>query len=80
MWALRIPSLKPDQVNIALAWLDTITAEVKKLEQDSQRNKRSYKDILALKKDRSIGWIVDEQWTRKMELASVLPGEGGDDA
>ena len=77
LWALRIPTLKPNQVDIALAWLDTIAAEVKILEEGSDGSQRTYQDILALKTDRSIGWIVDEHWARKMELAHVLPGEGG---
>ncbi|KAK7692787.1 hypothetical protein QCA50_004420 [Cerrena zonata] len=76
LWALRIPALQADQVSVALAWLDTIASEVKKVEQGNQR---SYQDILALKTDRSIGWIVDEQWDRKMELAGVLPGEANGD-
>ncbi|CAL1698757.1 unnamed protein product [Somion occarium] len=75
LWALRIPSLEPDQRKVAVAWLDIIAAEVKKLEQGQEPSRRSVKDILALKADRSIGWITDGKWDEIMKLATVLPGE-----
>jgi len=74
LWALRLPTLQPDQVDIARSWLDTIASEVKILEQQGKSN-RSAKDILVLRGDRTIGWEEDGKWDSIMSLRKVFPGE-----
>ncbi|PSS37448.1 hypothetical protein PHLCEN_2v655 [Hermanssonia centrifuga] len=74
LWAFRLPSLLPDQVEIARAWLDAVAHELESVEKEGVM-KRSATQILALKEDKTIGWIEDEKWDRYMALRHVLPGE-----
>lgn len=77
LWFLRLPSLTPSQVNVALAWLDAVAAEVKTLESDTKQIRRlGVKEVLTLKDDQTIGWTTDSRWEKMMRLATALPGEG----
>ena len=69
LWALRIPSLKQDQVDVAKRWLRKVTEEVNKLESGTHRDVR---DVITLKEDRTIGWTKDEKWDTLMKLEKVL--------
>ncbi|KAI0077724.1 alpha/beta-hydrolase [Panus rudis PR-1116 ss-1] len=75
IWALREPVLQPAQVETAQAWLDAVDSEVKKLEEEG-KNQHSVLEVLALKEDKTIGWIEDTRWDSMMRLSQVLPGEG----
>jgi len=69
LWALRIPSLKQDQVDVAKRWLSKVTEEVNKLESGTHRDVR---DVITLKEDRTIGWTKDEKWDTLMKVEKVL--------
>ena len=69
LWALRIPRLKQDQVDVAKRWLRKVTEEVNKLESGTHRDVR---DVITLKEDRTIGWTKDEKWDTLMKLEKVL--------
>ena len=66
LWALRIPSLKQDQVDVAKRWLSKVSEEVNKLEFGTPRDVR---DVITLKEDRTVGWTKDdEKWDTLMKL------------
>ncbi|KDQ52807.1 hypothetical protein JAAARDRAFT_197885 [Jaapia argillacea MUCL 33604] len=69
LWALRIPSLEADQVPIATAWLDAIDDGIKNLEKG---NEQGLQKVMALKEDRTIGWIDDERWEQVMKVGEAL--------
>ncbi|KAF9563588.1 carboxylesterase [Agrocybe pediades] len=66
IWALRIPSLQPDQAEVARAWLDRIAEELKAVESGKSRHRAQ--NMLTLKEDKTIGWTVDKKWGSLMEL------------
>ncbi|PCH34967.1 carboxylesterase [Wolfiporia cocos MD-104 SS10] len=72
-WALRLPILEPDQADIARQWLDTIDVEIKYAEANG--NQRGLREVLALKEDKTIGWVEDDRWNAVMRLCEALPGE-----
>ncbi|EPQ55190.1 carboxylesterase [Gloeophyllum trabeum ATCC 11539] len=76
MWALRIPSLEYDQAVTAGAWLDRIDKEIKEIEGKSAGALADgdLKTVLALREDKTIGWIEDKRWDELMKIASVLEG------
>lgn len=79
LWAFRLPVLTSAQIDVARAWLDAIDEEVEKMKsKGSEYNfeeNGGVKEVLALKKDMTIGWAVDERWEEIMKLTKVLPGE-----
>jgi hypothetical protein len=71
LWALRIPSLERNQVEVAKEWLNEVTEEVNKLIYDPGPIRRDVLEMLTLKEDRSIDWTKDEKWDTLMKLATV---------
>jgi len=71
LWALRIPTLKPHQVEIATQWLDKIRAEIKEIEKEV-KPLRDVKTVLTLGEDTSIRWKEDKRWDEIMALRSIL--------
>ena len=71
LWALRIPSLKPDQVDVAKEWINSIAEEVNKL-MNGESAREDLRDMITLKEDRSIGWTKDEKWDTLIKLEKVL--------
>lgn len=76
LWSLRVPSLLPDQVIVAEAWLDAIESNLKALSINSTPT-RSVREVLTLTENREIKWTTDERWEEMMKLARILPGEIG---
>lgn len=75
MWALRLPSLTQDQVDVAKGWINRITEEANKLmDGDSGSTRRDLRDMITLKEDKSIGWTKDEKWDTLIKLGKVLDG------
>lgn len=74
LWAFRLPTLEGDQVNVARSWLDTIANEVDALEKAGKPLKAAT-EVLALRKDKTIGWEEDKKWEHYMKLRHALPGE-----
>lgn len=74
IWAFRLPDLKPSQVEVARAWLDTVAAAVEVLETRGKSDK-GLLEVLALKTDKDIGWVADGRWDEIMRLRTTLPGE-----
>jgi hypothetical protein len=74
LWALRIPELEPNQVEVAKGWLNEVAEEVNKLIYDPGSIRRDVRKMLTLKEDRSIGWTKDEKWDTLMKLEKVLDG------
>ena len=72
LWALRIPRLQPNQVEIAKEWLNEVAEEVNKLINCPGSTHRDVHEMLTLKEDRSIGWTKDEKWDTLMKLEKVL--------
>lgn len=74
LWALRLPTLDPQQADVARSWLDTIAHEVAALEKAGKPT-TPVTEVLALKEDKTIGWQQDAKWERYMQLRLALPGE-----
>ena len=75
LWALRLPSLTQDQVDVAKGWINRITEGVNKLiDGDSGSTRRDLRDLITLKEDKSIGWTKDEKWDTLIKLEKVLDG------
>lgn len=74
LWAFRLPTLEPAQVEVARAWLDAFAHEVKELETRGSSS-RPVREMLTLKEDHSIGWTEDQTWDEVSRLLKVLPGE-----
>ena len=72
LWALQIPRLEPNQVEVARGWLSEVAEEVNKLIYGSGSTRRDLREILTLKEDKSIGWTKDEKWDTLMKLEKVL--------
>ncbi|KAI0084081.1 carboxylesterase [Irpex rosettiformis] len=77
LWAFRLPTLQEDQVGVARSWLDAIAREVEALEK-AGKPLRTAREVLALRKDKSIGWEEDARWEHYMKLRCALPGEEPD--
>ncbi|KAF5379507.1 hypothetical protein D9615_006529 [Tricholomella constricta] len=73
LWALRVPTLEPHEVEVAKRWLDRIDAEIKQLEKED-KPARGIKAILTLGEDREIRWTEDKKWDELIALKGVLPG------
>lgn len=71
LWALRIPSLKPNQVDVAKEWINSIAEEANKL-MNGESAREDLRDMITLKEDRSIGWTKDEKWDTLIKLEKVL--------
>ncbi|EKM58177.1 uncharacterized protein PHACADRAFT_252281 [Phanerochaete carnosa HHB-10118-sp] len=74
LWTLRLPILEDDQAAVARAWLNVIAREVDALEEHGGA-KHTVKQILALTKEKQIGWQEDKLWDQHMRAVSALPGE-----
>ncbi|KIM90266.1 hypothetical protein PILCRDRAFT_177691 [Piloderma croceum F 1598] len=74
LWTVAVPWLQPHQLDVARAWLDAISEEVKALE-SNPKTVRGVAEILTLKEDLTIEWSTDCRWGEMMKLATVLPGE-----
>ncbi|KAF8957122.1 Alpha/Beta hydrolase protein [Flammula alnicola] len=61
LWALRTSSLKPDQIDVAKAWLNNISEEVAAMNSGKR-----------LTEDKSIVWTDDAKWDEIMKLQDVL--------
>ena len=72
LWALRIPRLEQDQVEVAKGWLKEVAEEVNRLIYGPGSTRRDVREMLTLKEDRSIGWTKDEKWDTLMKLEKVL--------
>jgi hypothetical protein len=72
LWALRIPALEPNQVEVAKGWLNEVAEEVNRLIYGPGPTRRDVHEMLTLKEDRSIGWTKDEKWDTLMKLEKVL--------
>jgi len=68
--------LHPDQIPVALAWLHAVDAEIRRLQAGGAP--KGLKNILALKEDKTVGWIEDAKWDGYMKAKVALPGEGDD--
>ncbi|EIN08288.1 carboxylesterase [Punctularia strigosozonata HHB-11173 SS5] len=78
LWALRLPSLKGSQADVAKAWLDGIAEQVRILEEDNASSEFiDLKRVYTLKEDKTIGWTTDARWDGIMRLTNALPGESG---
>ncbi|KAF8075239.1 Alpha/Beta hydrolase protein [Lyophyllum atratum] len=71
LWALRIPTLEPHQVEIAKRWLNRISMEIKEMEKEG-KPLRDVKTVLTLGKDTEIRWLEDKRWDEVMALKSIL--------
>ncbi|KAK0459277.1 carboxylesterase [Desarmillaria tabescens] len=72
-WAFRLPMLYAEKdVAIARKWLETVFSEINML-QDEGKSSRGPREVLALKEDKTIGWIEDAVWEEKMRLCKILP-------
>lgn len=74
IWAFRLPILDHSQVEVARAWLNTVSLNVMELERQGP-NGRTAQESLTLDEDRTIGWQEDRRWDELMRLLVVLPGE-----
>ncbi|CDO71038.1 hypothetical protein BN946_scf184844.g42 [Trametes cinnabarina] len=73
LWALRLPVLEGDQVNLARRWLDTIDEYVKRAQEG--RPLQEVKKVLALTAEKGIKEKEDTLWDGYMVLRKALPGE-----
>ena len=71
LWALRLPTLEQDQVEVAREWVDKVTEEMNKL-MNGESAGLDVRDMITLKEDRSIGWTKDERWDILMKLEKAL--------
>ena len=71
LWALRLPTLEQDQVEVARGWVDKVTEEMNKL-MNGESAGLDVRDMITLKEDRSIGWTKDERWDILMKLEKAL--------
>ena len=71
LWALRLPTLEQDQVEVAREWVDKVTEEMNKL-MNGESAGLDVRDMITLKEDRSIGWTKDERWDNLMKLEKAL--------
>ena len=67
-----MPSLLPDQLITAEAWLDAVKSNLEVLSTSPTRDVR---EVLTLTEDRDIKWTTDERWEEMMKLATILFGE-----
>ena len=67
-----MPSLLPDQLITAEAWLDAVKSNLEALNTVPTRGVR---EVLTLTEDRKIKWTTDERWEEMMKLATILFGE-----
>jgi len=67
LWALRIPSLEQDQVEVAKGWLDRVAEEVNAL-MNGESPRLDVRDMITLKEDRGISWTKDERWDSLMKI------------
>ena len=67
-----MPSLLPDQLITAEAWLNAIKSNLEALSTSPTRDVR---EVLTLTEDRDIKWTTDERWEEMMKLATILFGE-----
>ncbi|KAH9479263.1 putative esterase [Psilocybe cubensis] len=75
LWALRIPSLEPVEVDVAKEWIENVSKEVEGMNAgESCHNSRL---MLTLKEDKSIGWTTDEKWEDLMKLEPILESRKG---
>lgn len=72
LWALLIPILKQDQVDVAKGWLNRVSEEVNKLMNGEPSTRQDVRNMITLKEDRSIGWTKDEKWEKLMKLEKVF--------
>lgn len=70
LWALRLPSLKQDQVDIAKGWLNRVADGVN--ESMNGEPTRDVRDMITMREDRSICWTKDEKWDTLMKLEKVV--------
>ncbi len=74
-WAFRLPLLYGEEdIAIARKWLDTVFGEINAL-QNEGKSARGTTEVLAVKEDKTIGWIEDAIWEEKMRLCEILPEE-----
>ncbi|OSD05090.1 carboxylesterase [Trametes coccinea BRFM310] len=73
LWALRLPVLEGDQVNVARRWLDTIDEYVKRAREG--RGLQAVKKVIALTPTKEIEEKEDGLWDDYMVLRKALPGE-----
>jgi hypothetical protein len=74
LWNAAVPWLQSHQLDVARAWLDAISEEVKDLESNA-KPVRGVAEMLTLKEDLTIEWSTDGRWGDMMKLATVLPVE-----
>lgn len=72
IWALRIPTLEPDQVSIARQWLNQVFLEMAEIAGGMKAAPKINK-VLALQDDTTIGWVEDKQWDKLITLSEILP-------
>ncbi|KAG6889754.1 hypothetical protein C0995_014680 [Termitomyces sp. Mi166 len=73
IWALRLPNLESNQIDIAKQWLDRIDKEVKQIEREDKPS-RVTKMVLTLSAETNIEWKPDPQWDTLIELrGAILP-------
>ncbi|KAK0241150.1 carboxylesterase [Armillaria nabsnona] len=74
-WAFRLPLLYGEEdVVFARKWLDTVFDEINALQKEG-KSARGTTEVLAVKEDKTIGWIEDSVWEEKMRLCDILPEE-----
>ncbi|KAK0212301.1 carboxylesterase [Desarmillaria ectypa] len=74
-WAFRLPMLYTEEdVSIARKWLDTVFGEINTLQEEG-KSTHGPREVLALKGDKTMGWIEDAVWEEKMRLREILPEE-----
>lgn len=73
IWSLRLPTMRPEEADVARTWLDKIDAETKSVEANG--NTRELTEVLTLKKDMNIVWRQDDIWEEKLRLQHAFPGE-----
>jgi hypothetical protein len=66
--------LSSEQLQVIGDWLDILFKEIEELEEG--KAPRSPREVLALKEDKSIGWVEDPRWDGLMnKVRLTLPGE-----
>ncbi|KIM39628.1 hypothetical protein M413DRAFT_447103 [Hebeloma cylindrosporum] len=70
LWALRIPSLEPSQVEVARSWLTKVAEEFEAM--SSGKTCYNSQRLLTLKEDTTIEWTDDTKWDKLMKLHDIL--------
>ncbi|KAJ8494392.1 hypothetical protein ONZ45_g13252 [Pleurotus djamor] len=72
LWALRLPILTDQQVDVAKQWLSKVAEEQRSLEGREVQGLEDVRKVLVLKEDKTIGWEEDGRWEELIKLIPAL--------